>query len=123
MDFDIPNEIQATLDALDEFIEREIKPWKPRTTTAGSSTTGESGPEPTSRTAACLARSGGAAARDASPGRRGRVAPARAAEEYGGRSASNLEMAIIREHLAAKGLGLHNDLRTKARSWATSPPS
>ena len=29
--------------------------------------------------------------------------------EYGGRDAGNLEMAIIREHLATKGLGLFND--------------
>ena len=33
--------------------------------------------------------------------------------EYGGRDASNLEMAIIREHLATKGLGLHNDLQNE----------
>ena len=31
--------------------------------------------------------------------------------EYGGRNGGNLGMAIIREHLAAKGLGLHNDLQ------------
>ena len=31
--------------------------------------------------------------------------------EFGGRDGSNLGMAIIREHLAAKGLGLHNDLQ------------
>lgn len=35
-------------------------------------------------------------------------------EEYGGHDASNLEMAIIREHLAAKGLGLHNDLQNES---------
>src|SRR5438270_11311402 len=34
--------------------------------------------------------------------------------EYGGRDASNLEMAIIREHLATKGLGLHNDLQNES---------
>ncbi len=33
--------------------------------------------------------------------------------EYGGRDGSNLGMAIIREHLAAKGLGLHNDLQNE----------
>ena len=26
---------------------------------------------------------------------------------------TNLAMAVIREHLAAKGLGLHNDLQTE----------
>ncbi len=35
-------------------------------------------------------------------------------EEFGGKGASNLEMAIIREHLATKGLGLHNDLQTES---------
>ena len=33
--------------------------------------------------------------------------------EYGGRDGTNLGMAIIREHLAKKGLGLHNDLQTE----------
>ena len=34
-------------------------------------------------------------------------------KEYGGKDGSNLEMAIIREHLACKGLGLHNDLQNE----------
>ncbi|HLR98257.1 MAG TPA: acyl-CoA dehydrogenase family protein, partial [Mycolicibacillus parakoreensis] len=29
----------------------------------------------------------------------------------GGRDGTNLDMAVIREHLAHKGLGLHNDLQ------------
>ena len=33
--------------------------------------------------------------------------------EHGGRNGSNLGMAIIREHLAVKGLGLHNDLQNE----------
>ncbi len=33
--------------------------------------------------------------------------------EHGGRNGSNLGMAIIREHLAARGLGLHNDLQNE----------
>jgi len=32
----------------------------------------------------------------------------------GGRGGSNLDMAVIREHLAAKGLGLHNDLQNES---------
>ena len=32
---------------------------------------------------------------------------------YGGMDGTNLGMAIIREHLAAKGLGLHNDLQNE----------
>src|SRR5271165_2010077 len=35
-------------------------------------------------------------------------------KEYGGRDGTNLAMAIIREHLAAKGLGLHNDLQNES---------
>src|SRR6202050_5669264 len=34
--------------------------------------------------------------------------------EYGGQNGSNLAMAIIREHLATKGLGLHNDLQNES---------
>src|SRR5581483_9441757 len=32
-------------------------------------------------------------------------------KEYGGQEIGNLGMALIRMHLAAKGLGLHNDLQ------------
>src|SRR5690348_6640817 len=32
----------------------------------------------------------------------------------GGRGGTNLDMAVIREHLAAKGLGLHNDLQDES---------
>ena len=34
-------------------------------------------------------------------------------EELGGRNGSNLDMAVIREHLAHRGLGLHNDLQNE----------
>lgn len=34
-------------------------------------------------------------------------------KEYGGQEGTNLGMAVIREHLAARGLGLHNDLQTE----------
>jgi acyl-CoA dehydrogenase len=33
--------------------------------------------------------------------------------EFGGRGGGNLWMAVIREHLAARGLGLHNDLQNE----------
>ena len=35
-------------------------------------------------------------------------------EEYGGKNIGNLAMAIIREHLASKGLGLFNDLQNES---------
>ena len=34
-------------------------------------------------------------------------------KEYGGSGGSNLWMSVIREHLAARGLGLHNDLQNE----------
>jgi len=34
-------------------------------------------------------------------------------KEYGGQDGTNLDMAVIREHLARKGLGLHNDLQNE----------
>jgi hypothetical protein len=34
--------------------------------------------------------------------------------ELGGQGGSNLALAIIREHLAARGLGLHNDLQNES---------
>ena len=34
--------------------------------------------------------------------------------ELGGRDGTNVDMAVIREHLAAKGLGLHNDLQDES---------
>lgn len=35
-------------------------------------------------------------------------------KEFGGQDGSNLAMAVIRHHLAAKGLGLHNDLQNES---------
>ncbi len=42
-------------------------------------------------------------------------------QEYGGRGGSNLWMAVIREHLAAKGLGLHNDLQNEHSIVGNNP--
>ncbi len=41
--------------------------------------------------------------------------------EYGGRDGSHLAMAVIREHLAAKGLGLHNDLQNESSIVGNMP--
>ena len=41
--------------------------------------------------------------------------------EWGGKGGTNLAMAIIREHLAAKGLGLHNDLQTEHSIVGNNP--
>ncbi|MFB1296510.1 acyl-CoA dehydrogenase family protein [Mycobacterium sp. pW049] len=34
--------------------------------------------------------------------------------QFGGRGGSNIDMAVIREHLAHRGLGLHNDLQDES---------
>jgi acyl-CoA dehydrogenase len=34
--------------------------------------------------------------------------------QFGGRDGANIDMAVIREHLAHKGLGLHNDLQDES---------
>ncbi len=39
----------------------------------------------------------------------------------GGKGGTNLDMAVIREHLAAKGLGLHNDLQTEHSIVGNNP--
>ena len=41
--------------------------------------------------------------------------------EMGGKGGSNLDMAVIREHLAARGLGLHNDLQTEHSIVGNNP--
>ncbi|MGE0828735.1 MAG: acyl-CoA dehydrogenase family protein [Hyphomonadaceae bacterium] len=42
-------------------------------------------------------------------------------KELGGKNGSQLWMAVIREHLAAKGLGLHNDLQNEHSIVANNP--
>lgn len=42
--------------------------------------------------------------------------------KFGGRDGSNLDMAVIREHLAHKALACTTIFRTNPRSSGTSPP-
>ena len=115
MDFEVPQDIQHTLDAIDAFIEAEIRPLEREDDNIRffdhrrewARTDFEGGGIPRADWEELLAEMR----------RRARAAgwlqwalPA----EYGGHDASNLEMAIIREHLAAKGLGLHNDLQNES---------
>jgi len=115
VDFTIPDEIQHTLDALDDFIEREIAPLQQADDNERffdhrrewARTDFDNGGVPRPEWEALLremrVRADGAGwLRWALP------------VEYGGHGASNLEMAIIREHLATKGLGLHNDLQNES---------
>ncbi|HEY3139934.1 MAG TPA: acyl-CoA dehydrogenase family protein [Acidimicrobiales bacterium] len=115
MDFDIPPEIQATLDDLDAFIEREIRPLEQQDDNIRffdhrreyARTDFEAGGVPRSEWEALLAEM---RRRADTAGWLRWALP----EEFGGHGAGNLEMAIIREHLALKGLGLHNDLQNES---------
>lgn len=115
MDFAIPDQIQATLDALDAFIEAEIEPLQQaddnmrffdhRREWARTDWENDGVPNPEWEDLLAEMRRRADAAgwlRWALP------------SEFGGRDASNLEMAIIREHLAHRGLGLHNDLQNES---------
>ena len=115
MDFTIPDDIQATLDGLDAFIEKEIKPLQAQDDNERffdhrrewARTDFENDGVPRADWEALLREMR----------RRADVAGwLRLAlpKEFGGESASNLKMAIIREHLASKGLGLHNDLQNES---------
>jgi len=115
VDFTIPDDIQTTLDQLDDFIEREIKPLEQQDDNVRffdhrrewARTDFDNGGVPRADWEALLREMRRRA--DAAGWLR-LALPA----EFGGRDASNLEMAIIREHLATKGLGLHNDLQNES---------
>jgi acyl-CoA dehydrogenase len=115
VDFSIPAEILATLDQLDAFIEAEIEPLQAADDNARffdhrrewARTDWEADGVPRRDWEDLLAEMRRRA--DAAGWLRLSL-PA----EFGGRDASNLEMAVIREHLAARGLGLHNDLQNES---------
>ena len=114
MDFDIPKELQEYLGELDDFIEREIKPLQEKDDNnrffdhrrEDSRTDWHRGGLPAQEWEDLLKQARGLA--DAA-GHLRYPLPA----EYGGKDGTNLGMAIIREHLARKGLGLHNDLQNE----------
>lgn len=115
MNFDIPAEILAYLAELDNFIDSEIKPLEQQDDNIRffdhrrewARTDFERDGLPRAEWEALLRemrRRADAAGylRYALP------------EVYGGQNGSHLAMAVIREHLAAKGLGLHNDLQNES---------
>ena len=114
MNFDIPQDIAAYLDELDDFIAQVIKPleesddnsrfFDPRR--EDPRTDWDRGGQPNEEWEALLAK-----AKDLADEAGHYRYPL--SEEYGGKNGTNLGMAIIREHLAAKGLGLHNDLQNE----------
>jgi alkylation response protein AidB-like acyl-CoA dehydrogenase len=112
VDFEIPPDLQELLKQLDGFIEREIRPLEQQDDNVRffdhrrewARTDYDRGGLPRQDWNDLLKemrRRADAAGflRYALP------------EEYGGRNGTNLAMAIIREHLSSKGLGLHNDLQ------------
>jgi len=114
VDFDIPADLVGYLAELDAFIEREIRPLEQ----AGDNirffdhrredarTDWDRGGLPSAEWEALLRE----VVRLADAAGHYRYAfPA----SHGGRDGTNLGMAIIREHLASKGLGLHCDLQNE----------
>jgi len=114
MDFEIPTEIQQLLDRLDRFIEEVIKPLEQQDDNIRffdyrrehARTDWDRGGLPREEWEALLHK----AKRLADEAGFYRYP---FPEKYGGMDGTNLGMAIIREHLAAKGLGLHNDLQNE----------
>ena len=114
MNFNLPDRLSAYLDELDDFIEREIKPLEAQHDNVrffdhrreDARTDWERGGQPNEQWEALLAE-----ARDRADAAGHYRYPLPKA--YGGRDGGNLDMAVIREHLAAKGLGLHCDLQTE----------
>ena len=115
MDFDLPADLQAYLRELDDFIDDEIGPLQAaRRQPALLRPPPRMGAHRLRQRRPAAARMGSAAAsRCRRAGRRGRPPALCLPRAYGGQDGSNLWMAVIREHLAAKGLGLHNDLQTE----------
>ena len=115
MDFDIPEDVQQLLKDLDDFIDAEIKPLEEENDNIRffdfrrewARTDFENGGVPRKEWEDLLAEMRRRADR-AGFLRYGIPAAS------GGRDGSNLGMAIVREHLAAKGLGLHNDLQNES---------
>ena len=114
MNFDIPKEIADYLLELDEFIQREITPLQMVNDNnrffdhrrEDARTDWERGGLPNDEWEDLLAQ----ARRLADKAGHYRYA---FPKQFGGKDGTNLGMAIIREHLAAKGLGLHNDLQNE----------
>ncbi|HSZ47792.1 MAG TPA: acyl-CoA dehydrogenase family protein, partial [Streptosporangiaceae bacterium] len=114
MDFDVPADLASYLEELDEFIEREIRPLEQQDDNIrffdyrreDARTDWDRGGLPSREWELLLAE----ARRRADEAGHYRYA---FPKKYGGRDGTNLGMAIIREHLAGQGLGLHCDLQNE----------
>ena len=114
MDFAVPADLQAYLDELDAFIAAEIKPLEEADDNIRffdhrrehARTDWDNQGLPRHEWEQLLKQ----ATRKADAAGHWRFS---APKKYGGKDGSNLWMAVIREHFAAKGLGLHNDLQNE----------
>jgi alkylation response protein AidB-like acyl-CoA dehydrogenase len=114
MDFNLPADLKAYLAELDAFITAEIKPLEERDDNIRffdhrrewARTDFEEGGLPRKEWEALLTE----AKRRADKAGHWRFSAPR---RYGGKDGLNLWMAVIREHFAAQGLGLHNDLQSE----------
>jgi len=122
MDFSLSPELVAYLAELDAFIEAEIKPLENENDNIRffdhrreyERTDWEAGGLPKHEWEQLLAE---ARRRADAAGHLRYAWPS----EMGGKNGSNLDMAVIREHLAAKGLGLHNDLQNEHSIVGNNP--
>ena len=122
MNFDLPADLVAYLAKLDAFIDREIVPLQQQDDNQRffdhrrewARTDFENGGLPRHEWEALL----GEARRRADRAGHLRFA---LPKEFGGQDGSNLAMAVIRDHFAAKGLGLHNDLQNEHSIVANNP--
>ncbi|MEV0852299.1 acyl-CoA dehydrogenase family protein [Nocardia fluminea] len=114
MDFELPEDLAGYLTELDAFIEAEIIPLEQQADNIrffdhrreDARTDWDRGGLPTAEWEQLLAE----ARRRADAAGHYRYAFPR---EFGGRDGTNLGMAVIREHLARRGLGLHCDLQNE----------
>ncbi|HVR50495.1 MAG TPA: acyl-CoA dehydrogenase family protein [Pseudorhodoferax sp.] len=122
MNFDLPADLVAYLAELDAFIDREIVPLQQQDDNQRffdhrrewARTDFENGGLPRHEWEALL----GEVRRRADRAGHLRFA---LPKEFGGQDGSNLWMAVIRDHFAAKGLGLHNDLQNEHSIVANNP--
>ena len=114
MDFNLPKDITDYLVELDAFVAREIKPIENSDDNIRffdhrrefARTDFENGGLPRKEWEDLLRRAKNVADK---AGHLRFALP----KQYGGKDGSNLAMAAIREHFAAQGLGLHNDLQNE----------
>ena len=113
MDFTLPEHLPGLLDEMDAFIEAEIKPLERENPQyfdqrrENARTDWDNGGIPRREWEDLLAEM---RQRADKAGWLRYGLPS----QFGGRDGTNIDMAVIREHLAHKGLGLHNDLQDES---------